>query len=89
MDGYNKQPKKYARKCDVTGKGMNDGYCINDGEMYIKNKSEMLKHIKSVGYKTLDEAFNDEYYYWTEWEELDEDYHYLEDGTEIVTFLKQ
>ena len=62
------QSKKYARKCDVTGEGMNEGYCINDGEMYIKNKSEMLKHIESVGYKTLDEAFNDEYYYWTEWE---------------------
>ena len=27
---------RFARKCDITGEGMNDGYCIQDGEMYIK-----------------------------------------------------
>mgnify|MGYP003117980115 CR=1 FL=1 len=96
--------KKYARKCDVTGEGMNEGYCIQDGLMYIKYEKDMIKHIREVEKKgnleydkdisegrltddfLLNDYYNSEYYYWTEWEELDEDYHYLEDGTEIVTF---
>jgi len=28
--------KLYARQCDVTGEGMNEGYYIQDGLMYIK-----------------------------------------------------
>ena len=40
--------KKYARKCDVTGEGMNEGYCIQDGLMYIKYEKDMIKHIREV-----------------------------------------
>lgn len=77
--------EKFARVCDITNEGMNDGYCIGDGFMYIKHESDMVEHVKSVGYSSLDEAYDDDYYYWTEWEELDDDYHYLEDGTLIET----
>ncbi len=74
--------EKYARVCNITNKGMNEGFCIEDGHMYIKNKSDMIKHIKSVGYKTLDEAYNDEYYYYTDWYEVfdEQDEYYTKDG---------
>ena len=39
---------KYARKCDVSGKGMNEGYCINDGQMYIKEESDMIAHLRGL-----------------------------------------
>ncbi|MAN61381.1 MAG: hypothetical protein CMI60_05465 [Parvibaculum sp.] len=94
---------KYARRCDVTNKGMNEGYCINDGMMYIKEESDMIAHLRNVekegnpdydrdikeGRLTddylLSEYYATEYYYWTEWDYIDEDHHYLEDGTEIQT----
>ena len=36
---------KYARQCDVTGEGMNDGYVICDGAMYIKYSKHLSEHI--------------------------------------------
>ena len=39
---------KYARKCDITGEGMNEGYCIQDGLMYIKYEKDMIKHLRDV-----------------------------------------
>jgi len=39
---------KYARKCDITGEGMNEGYCIQDGLMYIKYEMDMIKHLRDV-----------------------------------------
>ena len=35
--------KKYARACDITGKGMNEGYCIGDGNMYIKYEVDLYR----------------------------------------------
>jgi len=73
---------KFARKCDVTGRGMNEGYCIMDGGMYIQSEVDMLKHLEEhTAYESLQEAFEDEYCYWTEWSDLDEDEWYLADGT--------
>ena len=37
---------KYARKCDITNEGMNEGYCIQDGLMYIKYEEDMIKHLR-------------------------------------------
>lgn len=76
----------YARKCDVTGKGMNNGYCIMDGGMYIASEGDMLKHLEEhTAYESMEEAFEDEYCYYTEWTELDEDGYYLADGTFVDT----
>ena len=64
---------KYARKCDITGKGMDEGYCIGDGEMYIKEHFAMLQHITDeTDYSTIEEAYDDDYYYYTEWEDISE-----------------
>jgi len=76
----------FARQCDITKEGMNEGYCIEDGLMYIKYEKDMIKHIREIekegnleydkdiseGRLTddflLNEYYDDEYYYWTEWE---------------------
>lgn len=77
---------KYPRKCDITNKGMNKGFCIGDGQMYIKTRADMIRHIaKETDYKSLNEAFNDEYYYYTTWEELDEEGYYTAEGKFIET----
>ena len=39
---------KYARKCDVTNEPMNEGYCIQDGLMYIKYEDDLIAHIRAV-----------------------------------------
>jgi hypothetical protein len=77
---------KYARVCDITGEGMNEGFCILNGEMYIKNEEDLLNHLREQDFSFEDEqgnkidvnayedeelmewAYNDEYYYYTEWE---------------------
>ena len=59
----------YARQCSITGEGMNEGFCICDGDMHIKYEIDMIQHITyETGYETIEEAYEDEYYYWTEWE---------------------
>ena len=71
----------YARQCDITGEGMNEGYCIQDGLMYIKYEKDMIKHIREVerdhnpydlgnltDEELLEEYYDSGYYYWTEWE---------------------
>ena len=77
---------KFARRCDVTNKGMNEGYCIDGGGMYIASEVDMLKHLEEhTAYASMEEAFEDEYCYYTEWSDLDEDGYYLADGTFIDT----
>jgi len=68
----------YARQCDITGEGMNEGYCIQDGHIYIKYVEDMIKHLRELDVELslrtpLDEEllnvyYDDDYYYWTEWE---------------------
>ncbi len=123
-----KEQKKYARKCDITGKGMNEGWVWGDGVFYTsteeltlkecrKDREHIINAIKNLGCE-LDEldtvydktdlnnlkqaierankdedtnedllliGYNADYLYYTEWDEIDEDLHYLEDGTEIET----
>ena len=66
---------KYARKCDITGEGMNDGYVVGDGEMHIKYEKDLIALIRSRGGMyflsneyILAESYQLGEYYWTEWE---------------------
>lgn len=85
--------EKFARACDITNEGMNEGYCIGDGFMYIKYEKDFVQHLKDIKFsdeeltdeELVELAYEEDYYYWTEWEELDDDYHYLADGTLIET----
>lgn len=70
----------FARQCSATGEGMNEGWIVNDGEYYFKYEEDALAHAKEMGYADLDEAYDNEEFYYTEWEDED-DYEYeLIDG---------
>jgi hypothetical protein len=89
---------KFARRCDITGEGMNEGWVINDHEKfglrYYKHEADVLAYAKERGYDSLEALYEaceesgelDEFYY-TEWDELDDDEWYVsyyEDGREAV-----
>ena len=57
----------FARKCDITGQGMNKGFCFGDGSFYCMNESDAITKAIELGYDSLEEAYEDEAYYYTEW----------------------
>jgi hypothetical protein len=70
---------KFARKCDVTGEGMNEGWVINGGVMYIKYEADALAHAQEQGYDSIqalydacEEEGDSDGFYWTEWESIEE-----------------
>jgi hypothetical protein len=81
---------KFARKCSHTGKGMNKGYVVNDGDLYFKKKKHLLKWLRGQDFVTsdgenpnnfadadlLEWAYSDEVYYWTSWEDDQSDWYY-------------
>lgn len=76
---------KFARKCDITGQGMNEGYCIGDGEMYIRDEKDFVKHLRDEGWDKdndlsdeflVNESYEIEYHYYTEWDDED-DFQYI------------
>lgn len=71
---------KYARKCDFTGEGMNEGWCFGDGEMYAKYEKDAIDYAKKIGYDGLQDAFDEEAVYWTEWECGYDDQYIVVDG---------
>lgn len=75
--------EKFARKCSITGRGMNDGWCINEGDMYVHEETDMLRHLKETDYATLQEAYNDGYCYWSEWDADDDDTYFDAEGNEF------
>ena len=86
---------KYARKCDITNEPMNEGYCIQDGLMYIKYKKDLIIHIREVEKKgrlpyekegliddwLLNDYYESDYYYFTEWEDESEYQYEIINGT--------
>lgn len=70
--------KKFARKCDGTGEGMNDGYVLFDGELHFKYEENVKRFLEMQGYGTIDEAYEEDILYWTEWEDED-DFEWIED----------
>ena len=74
----------FARKCDATGKGMNEGYCVLDGHKYFSEEKYLIEFLRegdtnsaNVSDKELlEEAYKNEVYYYTEWENQD-DYQYM------------
>lgn len=85
---------KFARKCSATGKGINEGYCVNDGEFYFSEESQLVKWLRDRDSDDtshlsddfiLKESYELEEYYWTEWDaEEEEDEWYDEDGTRLT-----
>ena len=83
---------KYARKCDITAEGMNDGYVVGDGFMHIKYEKDLIALIRSWGVDEnnelsddfiLNESYENEEYYWTQWE-CPTDFQYEEVNGELI-----
>jgi len=75
--------KQFARKCSVTGKGMNVGWYCECQEVYIKNEADAINFVNNNTYADLELAYDDEFIYYTEWYEIDEDEWYDSDGNEF------
>lgn len=74
---------KFARLCDITNQGMNEGWCWGDGDFYSKTKEDTIKELRTdiskgayfeieILTKSDDEllelAVDKEILYWTQWE---------------------
>lgn len=77
---------KFARQCNATNRGINQGYVVGDGELYFSEEKHLVEWLRSRGGMDglsdeyiLAEAYQLEEYYFTEWEELDEDEWYESD----------
>jgi len=57
-----------TRVCDITGEPMTEGWVANDGEMYFKYEKDALAWCIENGYESIEDAYENEAIYWTEWE---------------------
>lgn len=73
--------QKWARKCDITGEPMNEGYVFGDGAKYIKHKEDAEKEALKF-YPSMEAAYQDDYYYYTDWPE--DDYQYIVKDGQLV-----
>ena len=87
-------PRKWARVDTATGKGMNEGFCVGEGDAYFEEEADLIKYLREQNVDEnkelsddfiLAEAYALEEYYYTEWDVEDSDYYYEEqaDGTLI------
>jgi hypothetical protein len=86
----------YPRRCDVTGEGMDSGYCVFNGEYYFKYQEDMIKwfreNVNNISdadlsdNEILEKYYEDGLYYWTEWQELNEDVNYNALGMEVEIY---
>jgi len=74
---------KYARACDHCGKGMNEGYVWDEGGGYAC--SDECLFVDGYTKEQFDEDYKEDAIYYTEWDELDEDGFYTEEGKWIET----
>jgi len=79
--------EKFARRCDATGKGINEGYVVGDGELCFGNEEDLLYHLRELNWEDsngvkskdlevdqlLEYFYNENYYYYTEWDMYDID----------------
>ncbi len=89
--------EKFARKCDVTGEGMNKGFIIGSSCFKYKQDADNVakqfpneEHPKKGNYKSfkelydsIDEDGDTDFCYWTEWE-MPEDAQYIVKNGKLV-----
>ena len=78
----------FARQCTATKEGMSAGYCVDEGEAYFINEDDLKNYlVNECGCESLEHAYEDDRYYYTEWEEKSDAQYMLVDGKleEIVT----
>lgn len=85
--------EKFARKCSATGRGMNHGYVVLDGEYYFSEDKYLIEWLRS---RDNTEGLSDDYlftesfqldeWYYTEWQEVDDDSWFDADGNQYHMF---
>lgn len=66
----------YARQCSATREGMDEGWYAENDVLYFKYKEDVLKYVATLGYNSIDDAYDDELIYYTSWN--DDDWRYVE-----------
>ena len=81
--GGSTDEERYCRLAEDTGKGINEGFVIGDGDSYFESEDNLVKHLRELDYEDADGNsskkikskddlleffYNDEYYYYTEWD---------------------
>lgn len=72
--------EKFARLCEVKKSGMNSGFVFYDGLFECEDEDDALAYAQAEGYDTLQDAYDDEIYYYTEWDEVDDTWYECHDG---------
>ena len=90
MNDYKKTDivRLWARQCDVTGEGMNEGWCWGDGVFYTKYRKDTINEIRngdlSLDHLNLDYSkmtddellqlyFDEDVFYYTEWNDFEDE----------------
>ena len=93
--------EKFARRCDITGRGVNEGYVFGDGELFFAEREDLIRHLNKLDWedangnrsKDIDEDnvdelleffYNEDMYYYTEYDEVDEDEYFDAEGNEYT-----
>lgn len=60
---------KFARRCDITGRGINEGWTIGNAcPVYVADESEVERMVAEEGYASLEDAIDEDYASWHEWD---------------------
>ncbi|MGQ4672472.1 hypothetical protein ACUIJ5_32080 (plasmid) [Bacillus toyonensis] len=66
VDDISVEEEENKRVCNVCRQGMVEGYCIDDGLAYYCSEECLHKEYTPEEYE---EMYEDDYAYWTQWEE--------------------
>ena len=62
------------RYCSITNEPMWEGWYFEGiGFFYVKYEKDALRICQNYDYATLDEAYEDEFMYWTDWHDIPKD----------------
>ena len=83
----------WARQCDITLEGMDNGWCWGDGHFYTKYQIDTIAELRKdhpdkkdiSDEELLDWAYDEDILYWTEWE-CEDDIQYEEVDGELIEF---
>ena len=74
---------QFVRKGSDTGKGINEGYVVQDQDLIFETEEGLLKHLRTLNWidadgnrsqevedddELLEYFYNEDYYYWTQWD---------------------
>ena len=72
--------EKFPRLCDVKKTGMFTGYVFYDGIFECEDEECALAYAMAEGYDSLQEAYDADIYYYTEWDECDSTWYECHEG---------